>query len=94
MELKNIILLTAFIIFLIEYVLKRHKFFFFIITSFILLFFVYFFIINIIRKGSINIYEFGRILKVLAARNSGPTEASLLWDWNNGQFRELSGDDL
>ena len=35
-----------------------------------------------------------RILKVLAARNSGPTEASLLWDWNNGQFRELSGDDL
>jgi len=35
-----------------------------------------------------------RILKVLAARNSGPTETSLLWDWNNGQFRELSGDDL
>jgi replicative DNA helicase len=35
-----------------------------------------------------------RILKVLAARNSGPTEASLLWDWNTGQFRELSGDDL
>ena len=68
MELKNIILLTAFIIFLIEYVLKRHKFFFFIITSFILLFFVYFFIRNIIRKGSINIYEFGRILKVLAVQ--------------------------
>jgi replicative DNA helicase len=35
-----------------------------------------------------------RILKVLAARNSGPTETSLLWDWNTGQFRELSGDDL
>ena len=35
-----------------------------------------------------------RILKVLASRNSGPTEVSLLWDWNTGEFRELDGTDL
>lgn len=65
MELKNIILLIGFVIFLIEYVLKRHKFLFLIIVSFILLFFVYFLIRNLTRKGSINIYEFGRISKIL-----------------------------
>jgi replicative DNA helicase len=35
-----------------------------------------------------------RLLKVLASRNTGPMEVSLQWDWNNGEFRELSGDDL
>jgi replicative DNA helicase len=35
-----------------------------------------------------------RLLKVIASRNSGPAEVSLLWDWNSGQFRELSEDDL
>ena len=52
MELKNIILLIGFVIFLIEYVLKRHKFLFLIIVSFILLFFVYFLIRNLTRKGA------------------------------------------
>lgn len=65
MELKNIILLIGFVIFLIEYVLKQHKFLFLIIVSFILLFFVYFLIRNLIRKGSININEFARISKVI-----------------------------
>jgi replicative DNA helicase len=35
-----------------------------------------------------------RILKVLASRNSGPTEVSMLWDWDTGQFREMGADDL
>jgi replicative DNA helicase len=35
-----------------------------------------------------------RLLKVLASRNTGPTEVSRLWDWNNGQFRELGDSDL
>ena len=34
-----------------------------------------------------------RILKVLASRNSGPMEVSMLWDWNTGDFREMSGED-
>ena len=35
-----------------------------------------------------------RILKVMAARNSGNTEASLIWDWSSGLFREMTGDDV
>ena len=35
-----------------------------------------------------------RLLKVLASRNSGPSEVSMLWDWTSGQFRELGEDDL
>jgi replicative DNA helicase len=35
-----------------------------------------------------------RLLKVLASRNSGPSEVSMLWDWASGQFRELGEDDL
>lgn len=35
-----------------------------------------------------------RLLKVLASRNTGPTEVSMLWDWNNGQFREITSEDL
>lgn len=35
-----------------------------------------------------------RIFKVMNARNSGPVETSMLFDFNTGQFRELSGDDL
>lgn len=35
-----------------------------------------------------------RLLKVLASRNSGLTEVSMLWDWDTGQFREISDDDL
>lgn len=35
-----------------------------------------------------------RLLKVLASRNTGPTEVSMLWDWDTGQFREISEDDL
>lgn len=34
-----------------------------------------------------------RILKVLASRNSGPLEVSMLWDWNTGEFREMNRDD-
>jgi len=34
-----------------------------------------------------------RILKVLASRNCGPMEVSMVWDWNTGDFREISGDD-
>ena len=34
-----------------------------------------------------------RILKVLASRNSGPMEVSMMWDWNTGEFREMSGED-
>ena len=35
-----------------------------------------------------------RLLKVLASRNSGLTEVSMIWDWNTGQFREMEEDDL
>lgn len=35
-----------------------------------------------------------RLLKVVASRNSGPAEVSLLWDWNTGQFREIDESDL
>lgn len=35
-----------------------------------------------------------RIFKVMNARNSGPVETSMLFDFNTGQFRELTGDDL
>jgi replicative DNA helicase len=35
-----------------------------------------------------------RLLKVLASRNTGPAEVSLLWDWNTGQFREITSEDL
>ena len=35
-----------------------------------------------------------RLLKVIASRNSGPAEVSLLWDWNTGAFREITADDL
>ena len=35
-----------------------------------------------------------RIFKVMNARNSGPVETSLLWTFDTGQFRELTGDDL
>lgn len=35
-----------------------------------------------------------RLLKVLASRNTGPTEVSMLWDWETGQFREISESDL
>lgn len=34
-----------------------------------------------------------RVLKVLASRNSGPLEVSLLWDWNTGEFREMDRTD-
>lgn len=35
-----------------------------------------------------------RLLKVLASRNSGPMEVSLLWDWTTGTFREINKDDM
>ena len=35
-----------------------------------------------------------RILKVMAARNSGNVEASLMWDWASGLFREMTSDDV
>jgi len=35
-----------------------------------------------------------RLLKVLASRNSGPLEVSLVWAWDTGEFREISGDDM
>jgi len=34
------------------------------------------------------------LLRVIASRNSGLTEAQLLWDWNTGAFREMDEDDL
>jgi replicative DNA helicase len=34
-----------------------------------------------------------RLLKIIASRNSGPAEVSLLWDWNTGQFREIEATD-
>jgi replicative DNA helicase len=35
-----------------------------------------------------------RLLRVVAARNAGLSEVSLVWDWNNGLFRELGVEDL
>ena len=35
-----------------------------------------------------------RILKVMAARNSGNVEATLMWDWASGTFREMSSNDV
>jgi len=35
-----------------------------------------------------------RLLRVIASRNSGFTEASLTWDWNTGAFREMNEADL
>ena len=35
-----------------------------------------------------------RLLKVIASRNSGPAEVSMLWDWNTGTFREITAEDL
>lgn len=35
-----------------------------------------------------------RIFKVMNARNSGPVETSLLFTFDTGQFRELTGDDI
>jgi replicative DNA helicase len=35
-----------------------------------------------------------RLLRVIASRNSGFTEASLTWDWNTGAFREMDENDL
>jgi hypothetical protein len=34
------------------------------------------------------------LLRVVAARNAGLSEVSLVWDWNNGLFRELGVEDL
>jgi replicative DNA helicase len=35
-----------------------------------------------------------RTLSVLASRNGGLSEVSLVWDWDTGQFRELGEEDL
>ena len=35
-----------------------------------------------------------RTLKIVASRNSGLAEVPLCWDWNTGEFRELSEEDL
>ena len=35
-----------------------------------------------------------RLLRVVASRNGGLSEVSLMWDWNTGHFREISDDDL
>jgi len=35
-----------------------------------------------------------RLFKLMAGRNVSPMEISLLWDWNTGDFREISGDDM
>jgi replicative DNA helicase len=35
-----------------------------------------------------------RLLRVIAARNTGLCEASLTWDWDTGQFREMDNTDL
>lgn len=35
-----------------------------------------------------------RLLRVIASRNSGLSEVSLMWDWNTGVFREMSNEDL
>jgi replicative DNA helicase len=35
-----------------------------------------------------------RTLSVLASRNGGLSEVSLVWDWDTGQFREMGEEDL
>lgn len=35
-----------------------------------------------------------RLLRVVASRNGGLSEVSLMWDWNSGLFREMADDDL
>jgi len=35
-----------------------------------------------------------RTLKVMASRQSANVEASLMWDWSTGLFREMSSDDV
>jgi len=35
-----------------------------------------------------------RTLKVMASRQSANVEASLMWDWSTGRFREMSSDDV
>jgi len=35
-----------------------------------------------------------RLLKVIASRNSGNMQVSMLWDWNTGAFREIDETDL
>jgi replicative DNA helicase len=35
-----------------------------------------------------------RLLRVVASRNGGLSEVSLMWDWNTGHFREISDQDL
>jgi len=35
-----------------------------------------------------------RLLRVIASRNSGLSEVSLMWDWNTGAFREMDNNDL
>jgi replicative DNA helicase len=35
-----------------------------------------------------------RLLRVIASRNGGLSEVSLVWDWNTGHFREISDQDL
>ena len=35
-----------------------------------------------------------RTLSVLASRNGGLNEVSLIWDWDTGQFREMGEEDL
>jgi len=35
-----------------------------------------------------------RLLRVVASRNGGLSEVSLMWDWNTGYFREMAEDDL
>jgi replicative DNA helicase len=35
-----------------------------------------------------------RLLRVIASRNGGLSDVSLVWDWNTGQFREITTEDL
>jgi len=35
-----------------------------------------------------------RVLKLLAGRNCSPMEVSLVWDWNTGNFREITAEDM
>ena len=35
-----------------------------------------------------------RLLRVVASRNGGLSEVSLMWDWNTGHFREIDDNDL
>lgn len=34
-----------------------------------------------------------RLLKVIASRNSGPSQVNMMWDWNSGVFREMNPSD-